>query len=265
MRILVALALSVFAACAPEKMDGSAEAREPSAAAQSSRAVATPAYTPTVVFFGTSLTAGYGLAAERAYPAVVARLAHKDGVSLRAVNAGLSGETSAGALRRIDWVLRNPADIVVIEIGANDGLRALDVAATERNIRQLVRRVQRTRPRASVLLVQMEAPPNFGPDYTNRFRRMYSAVACEAGVMLVPFLLEGVAAVPELNQADGLHPNAVGAERIAANVWKVLRPVVEARRTGTSSPTLVPSSTGCSDFAARSQRGVVRQLWIDYT
>jgi acyl-CoA thioesterase-1 len=264
MTVLVAV-LSAVVACAPEKMDGSAEAREPSVAAQSSRAVATAANTPTVVFFGTSLTAGYGLAAERAFPAVVARLANGEGLSVRAVNAGLSGETSAGALRRVDWVLRNPADIVVIETGANDGLRALDVAATERNIRQIVRRVQRTRPGASVLLVQMEAPPNFGPQYTGRFRRMYSTVACETGVMLVPFLLDGVAAVPELNQADGLHPNAVGAERIAANVWKVLKPVVEARRAGAVAPTLGPNSGACSDFAARRHPGVVRDSRTDYT
>jgi acyl-CoA thioesterase I len=263
--LLAALALAAVSACAPEKMDGSAEAREPSVAAQSSSTDANPAIAPTVVFFGTSLTAGYGLAAERAFPAVVARLAKQDGVPLRAVNGGLSGETSAGALRRVDWVLRGPADIVVIETGANDGLRALDVAATQRNITQIVRRVQRTQPRASVLLVQMEAPPNFGRDYTSRFRGMYSAVACETGVMLVPFLLEGIAAVPELNQADGLHPNAAGAERMAANVWKVLKPVVEARRTGTGAPILVPSSSDCSNFAARARPRVVRAVGIDYT
>ena len=234
-------------------------------AAPNSTGVETSARAPTVVFFGTSLTAGYGLAAERAFPAVVARLAKEDGVPLRAVNGGLSGETSAGALRRVDWVLRNPADIVVIETGANDGLRALEIEATQRNITQIVRRVQRTRPRASVLLVQMEAPPNFGPAYTSGFRRMYSAVACETGVVLVPFLLEGIAAVPELNQADGLHPNAAGAERMAANVWKVLRPVVEARRGGRSAPILAPGSSECSNFAARTSPGVVRVRGIGYT
>lgn len=207
-------------------MDGSAEARQPSRPQTRAASVAAASRVPTVLFFGTSLTAGYGLTADRAYPAVLERLATKDGVRIRAINAGLSGETSAGALRRIDWVLRNPADIVVIETGANDGLRALDVDATRANITELVRRVQRAHPRARVLLVQMEAPPNFGLDYMLRFRGMYSTVASETGATLVPFLLEGVVAVPELNQADGLHPNVAGAERVAQNVWRMLKPVV---------------------------------------
>jgi acyl-CoA thioesterase-1 len=256
MTILVALVVSAFAACAPEKMDGSAEARQASRTQTGAASAATAARVPTVLFFGTSLTAGYGLTADRAYPAVVERLANKDGARIRAINAGLSGETSAGALRRIDWVLRNPVDIVVIETGANDGLRALDVDATRANIAQIVRRVQRAHPRARILLVQMEAPPNFGLDYTLRFRDMYSTIASETGATLVPFLLEGVAAVPELNQADGLHPNVAGAERIAQNVWRILRPVVESISSQSSRADFGPAHIG---------RGVVKRPLVGYT
>ncbi|CAN5264889.1 arylesterase [soil metagenome] len=188
--------------------------------------------TPAVVFIGTSLTAGYGLAAERAYPAVVGRLAASENLPIRIVNAGLSGETSAGALRRVDWVLRSPADVVVVETGANDGLRALDIVSTRENITAIVQRIRRTHPDAHVLLVQMEAPPNFGPDYTTRFREMYPAIARETGATLVPFLLEGVAAVPGMNQADGIHPNVAGAERVARTVWTALKPVIAAAHPG---------------------------------
>ena len=179
------------------------------------------------MFLGTSLTAGYGLTPPQAYPAVVERLAAEQGTAIRAVNAGLSGETSAGALRRIDWVLRTPADIVVIETGANDGLRALEIEATRANIREIIARIRATQPTARIILVQMEAPPNFGADYTSRFRSMYGEIAAESGVTLIPFLLDGVAAVPDLNLQDGIHPNAAGAERVATNVWRTLGPVVE--------------------------------------
>jgi acyl-CoA thioesterase-1 len=240
-RAAAALAALLVACGSNDKMDGDAEARQSpdvaflpapaSAAQQRTPAPAPRAQTvapPTVVFFGTSLTAGYGLSADRAYPAVVARLAAETDNPIRAVNAGQSGETSAGALRRIDWVLGNtPADVYVIETGANDGLRALDVNVTRQNITALIRRIRSARPQAPVLLVQMEAPPNFGATYTTSFRRMYPEIARATGATLVPFLLEGVAALPEMNQADGLHPNVAGAERVAANVWTHLRPAVE--------------------------------------
>jgi len=208
-------------------VEESATPQEGASAAATAVAVA-PADTPTVVFIGTSLTAGYGLTPDRAYPAAVQRLAAADNLPVRMVNAGLSGETSAGALRRVEWVLRSPADVVVIETGANDGLRALDIDATRANITGIVQRIRRAQPAARVFLVQMEAPPNFGPDYTARFRDMYPAIARETGATLVPFLLEGVAAVPELNQSDGIHPNIAGAERVAGTVWTALKPAVAA-------------------------------------
>jgi acyl-CoA thioesterase-1 len=178
---------------------------------------------PTVVFMGTSLTAGYGLSDPgQAYPAVLQRRVDSLGLGVRIVNAGLSGETSAGALRRVDWVLRGPVDAFVLETGANDGLRALDVDSTRANIVAAIRRVRSLRPSARIYLVQMEAPPNLGADYTRRFRGMYPAVARAEGVALLPFLLEEVAGRPALNQPDGVHPTAEGARQVAATLWPAL-------------------------------------------
>jgi acyl-CoA thioesterase-1 len=172
---------------------------------------------------GTSLTAGYGLSDPgQAYPAVLQRRADSLGLGVRVVNAGLSGETSAGALRRVDWVLRGPVDAFVLETGANDGLRALDVDSTRANIVAAIRRVRSVRPGARIYLVQMEAPPNLGADYTRRFREMYPAVARAERVELLPFLLEKVAGRPALNQPDGVHPTAEGARQVAATLWPAL-------------------------------------------
>jgi acyl-CoA thioesterase-1 len=182
----------------------------------------------TVLFIGTSLTAGLGLDPEDAYPRLVQRLADSAGLDYEFVNAGLSGETSAGALRRVDWLLRGDADVIVVETGANDGLRGLDVDSTAANIRAVVRKVKTARPSAVILLAQMEAPPNLGERYTGAFRRMFQTVARDEGVILLPFLLEGVAGVPRLNQPDGIHPNEDGEEIVAANVWRALRPVLES-------------------------------------
>ena len=184
---------------------------------------------PTVVFFGTSLTAGPGLEPEEAYPALVEKLAAKDGLPIKAVNAGLSGETTAGAVRRIDWVLRNPADLVVIETGANDALRGLDPDSARANIERVVGRVKRVQPGARIALIQMEAPPNFGSPYTRRFHAIYPGIATRENLVLIPFLLEGVAGVGSLNQGDGLHPNPAGAKIVAANVWRGIAPLVKER------------------------------------
>ena len=181
---------------------------------------------PTVVFMGTSLTAGYGLSDPgQAYPALLQRRADSLGLRVRVVNAGLSGETSAGALRRVDWVLRGPVDAFVLETGANDGLRALDVDATRANVVAAIRRVRALRPTARIYLVQMEAPPNLGADYTARFRGLYPEVAKAEGVTLLPFLLAEVAGRPGLNQPDGIHPTAAGAERVASTLWPALEPL----------------------------------------
>ena len=177
---------------------------------------------PTILFIGTSLTAGLGVDPGDAFPAVVGRMLDSAGHPVRIINAGVSGETSAGARTRIDWVLRQPADVIVLETGANDGLRGLSVSAARENIRAILDRIRAKQPSARVLLVQMEAPPNLGEAYTRGFRAMYPALAKENGVELVPFLLEGVAGVPSLNQEDGIHPNRAGARIVARTIYAAL-------------------------------------------
>ncbi len=193
-----------------------------------STSVATTAATGGVraLIVGTSLTAGLGLDADSAYPAVLQRLADSAGFKVTIVPAGLSGETSAGALRRVDWLLRDRADLVVIETGANDGLRGLDPDTTQANIVAIVRKVRAAHPQARVLLAQMEAPTNLGPRYTREFRDLFMTVARDEGVSLIPFFLDGIAGNPALNQDDGIHPNEEGARRAARNMWKVLAPAL---------------------------------------
>lgn len=180
------------------------------------------------MFLGTSLTAGLGLEPDSAYPSVVRRLAVKDGHDVDVINAGLSGETSAGALRRADWLLSQPLAVVVIETGANDGLRGLNPDSTAANITALIGKVRAAQPRAAIVLAQMEAPTNLGAVYTRQFRAVYGSVAARAGVRLLPFILDGVAGKSALNQDDGIHPTAEGARRVAANVYRSLRPVLDS-------------------------------------
>jgi len=187
---------------------------------------ATSIRNPVVVFFGTSLTAGYGLEPEQAFPVLIEKKAQSEGLPIEAINAGLSGETTAGAARRIDWVLRTPADLVVIEGGANDALRGLSPDAARANLEQVIAAVRRKQPSAKIVLVQMEAPPNFGEAYTRSFRTIYADIAKKEGIPLLPFLLNGVAGIPRLNQADGIHPNLAGERIVADNLWGALKPIV---------------------------------------
>jgi acyl-CoA thioesterase-1 len=183
---------------------------------------------PVVVFLGTSLTAGLGL--EREEDVWVERLAQKAdsaGTPIRAVNAGVSGETSAGGLRRLDWILRDPLDLLVVELGANDGLRGLGPEQLSENLTQIVRRTRTRRPEARVAIAAMEAPPNLGPFYTDAFRAVFAEVAQREDAVLIPFLLDGVAGVPELNQSDGIHPLPEGHRMMADNAWEVLGPLIE--------------------------------------
>jgi acyl-CoA thioesterase-1 len=181
----------------------------------------------TILFLGTSLTAGLGLEPDSAYPQQIQRKIDASGLPYQVVNAGVSGETSAGLLRRLDWVLRRPADVIVVEIGANDGLRGLSVDATRATIGQVLARIRRERPDATILLAQMEAPPNLGQQYTSAFSAMFPDLAREHGATLIPFLLEGVAGVSRLNQNDGIHPNDAGERIVADNVWRVLQPLLQ--------------------------------------
>lgn len=179
-----------------------------------------------MLIVGTSLTAGLGLDPESAYPAILQRKLDSAGVPFRVVNAGYSGETSAGALRRIEWLLRDSARVVMIETGANDGLRGQNVDSTRATLSAIVRRVKTLAPAALILLAQMESPPNLGERYTTAFRAMFPAVAREERVILVPFLLDRVAGVPAMNQVDGIHPNEAGAKIVADNVFRAIFPVL---------------------------------------
>ena len=184
--------------------------------------------THTVVFFGDSLTAGYGLddPATEAYPALIQEKINAEKLSWRVVNAGLSGETSAGGLRRVDWILRQPADVFVLALGANDGLRGIDPVVSTANLQGIINRVRAVYPVAKIVLVGMQMPPNYGEEYTKAFAAMYPALAAKNHLPLVPFLLEGVGGRSELNQPDGVHPTAQGAAVAAENVWKVLEPLL---------------------------------------
>jgi len=185
-----------------------------------------PADAPAVVFLGDSLTAGYGLDPDQAYPALIQRKIDEAGLRYRVINAGVSGETSAGARRRIEWLLAQPVAVLVVETGANDGLRGQDPAATADNIQAIIDRARRPPSPPKVVLVAMEALPNYGPDYVRRFRGIYPQLAKRNGAVLIPFLLDGVAGVPALNQADGVHPTAEGQRKLAETVWKALRPLL---------------------------------------
>jgi acyl-CoA thioesterase-1 len=180
-----------------------------------------------VVFLGTSLTAGLGLDPDQAYPALIQAKIDSAGLPYTAVNAGVSGETSAGALRRIDWLLAQPVAVLVIETGANDALRGLDVDTMTANIQAIVDRARKLDPPPAIVLVGMRAPPNLGPDYGRRFRAAYSGLAERNKLPLVPFLLDGVAGRPSLNQADMIHPTAQGQRMLAETVWRVVGPVLK--------------------------------------
>ena len=181
-----------------------------------------------VVVLGTSLTAGLGLDPDDAYPALLQAKADSARLPVTIVNAGLSGETSAGALRRATWVLEQPAALVILEVGANDGLRGVDPDSTYANLVRLVETVRAQRPGAAIALVQMEAPSNLGRAYTRRFHEAYVRASKATAVPLWPFLLDGVAGVARLNQADGIHPNPQGSRRVAANMWTSLEPALRA-------------------------------------
>ncbi len=182
-----------------------------------------------ILFIGTSLTAGYGIGEAFAFPAVIQARIDSAALPFHVINAGVSGETSAGGLRRIDWMLQQPVDILVVELGANDGLRGLSVESMRENLDSILRRARETYPDIQLVLLGMEAPPNLGPDYRTTFRNVYRDLASTYDAALVPFLLDGVAAQPSLNLDDGIHPNLEGQRRVADNVWDVLGPLLRER------------------------------------
>jgi len=183
-----------------------------------------------ILFFGDSLTAGYGLEQGEGFPEILQQKIDSLGLSYQVVNAGLSGETSAGGKNRIDWVLKQNVDVFVLELGANDGLRGIPLEETRNNLQQIIDFVREQNPDIEIILAGMQIPPNMGQDYTSEFKAIFPELAKKNEVHLIPFLLKDVAGNPDLNQEDGIHPTAEGQEIVADNVWEVLKDVVQNKK-----------------------------------
>ena len=181
----------------------------------------------TILFFGNSLTAGLGVEPEEAFPALVGQKIDSAGLGYTVVNAGLSGETTAGGRSRVGWVLRQPVDVFVLELGGNDGLRGLPLTDTRRNLQAIIDTVRRISPQTQIVLAGMQIPPNLGADYANEFKEVYADLAQKNNLVLIPFLLEGVGGVAKLNQPDGIHPTPAGHRLIARTVWDILQPLLK--------------------------------------
>ena len=180
-----------------------------------------------VLFFGDSITAGYGIDPAQAFPALIQQKTDALGWHFKVVNAGLSGETTAAGLRRIDWILKRRIDFLVLELGGNDGLRGIPLHTTRANLQSIIDRTKKKYPQAQIVVAGMQMPPNLGPEYTAQFRAIFPYLAKENSIALIPFLLEGVGGVAELNLSDAIHPTPEGHRVVAENVWKVLKPVLE--------------------------------------
>jgi acyl-CoA thioesterase-1 len=193
-----------------------------------SGAVSTAAEPRTVLFYGDSLSAGYGLEdpAGLSFPGLIQAKITEASLPYRVVNAGLSGETTAGGLRRIDWILRQQVDVFILELGGNDGLRGLPVATSRGNLVAIIERVRAKNPSVKILLAGMQMPTSMGPDYTVAFAAMFPEIAEQQKVTLIPFLLEDVGGMPSMNLPDGIHPNPEGHRRVAETVWTYLKPLL---------------------------------------
>ena len=226
-RLAISLFLLLLAvACTRNAPDqGQAQPANNSASATPSPSETGEPQRPRIVMLGDSLTAGLGLVESQSFPALIQQKVDADGYKFEVVNAGVSGDTSAGGLRRLQWALEGDVRVLVIALGGNDGLRGLSAAEMKNNLEEII---THARERGIVcILAGMEAPPNFGPEYTAAFRTAFRDVALKNRVLFLPFLLDKVAGQPALNQADGIHPNAQGAAIVAENVWAVLRPVLD--------------------------------------
>ena len=229
-RLFCVGALAGLVGCARAETPADSSGQAASAGQQSSTPdPATAGALPRIVFLGDSLTAGLGIAKEDAVPALIQKRLRQEGYAYEVINAGNSGDTSDGGLTRLDWSLAGDVDVLVLELGANDGLRGLPPENTRKNLERIV---ETAKDRGiAVLLTGMEAPPNYGPAYTSQFRDTFRRVAEEEDVAFMPFFLEGVAGVARLNQPDGIHPTAEGARIIAANVWRYLEPLLMKTRS----------------------------------
>lgn len=224
-RAALALTLALLSACDRRTVQAQASAPDPATAPGTMPSVPV-GQTRTLVFLGDSLTAGHGVDRDAAFPALIEARLQAAGRPWKVVNAGVSGDTTAGGVTRLDWVFRSKPEVLVVALGANDGLRGLPVEASEENLRAILERARKEG--CAVLLVGMQMPENLGPAYRARFAALYPRLAKDFGVPLLPFLLEGVAMDRALNQADGIHPTAEGHRRVAETVWKALDPVLRA-------------------------------------
>jgi len=179
-----------------------------------------------IIFLGNSITAGYGVGESQAFPALIQNKIDSLKLNYKVINAGISGETSADGLSRIDWILKQPIDVFVLELGGNDGLRGILLSGTSQNLQAIIDAVHKKYPQAKLILAGMEIPPNMGKKYTDEFRALYGELAKKNNTLLIPFLLKGVGGEPALNQADGIHPNEEGHKIVAENVWAVLKNVL---------------------------------------
>ena len=217
--VLIALVLAIGCSRAPETPPTAPAPHAPEAPK-----APTPRRAPRIVFLGDSLTAGLGLAADRSFPSLIEQKLKDKGLDYEVVNAGVSGDTSAGGVRRLEWSLDGDVRVLIVALGANDGLRGLSTTEMKKNLAAVLDRARQRK--VAVILAGMEAPPNYGAEYTRDFRNVYAELAKEYQVRFIPFLLRGVAGEASLNQADGIHPNIRGAEIVADLVWKELEPVL---------------------------------------
>src|SRR6186713_1083089 len=214
--IIASLILMLFSSCTNNKKPADSNQNN------TPTEITTNTKKKTIVFFGNSLTAGYGVSPSEAFPAIIQKKIDSLGLPYNVINAGVSGETSSGGKTRIDWILREPVDIFVLELGANDGLRGTPLSETKKNLQDIIDKVKAKYPDSKLVFAGMEIPPNMGQAYTTEFRNIYIDLAAKNKMTLIPFLLEGVGGEPELNQADGIHPTAEGHLIVAENVWKQL-------------------------------------------
>jgi acyl-CoA thioesterase I len=185
-----------------------------------------PSNTKTIIFFGNSLTAGYGLDPDQAFPTLIGNRLDSFHLPYKVINAGISGETSAGGMSRLSWTLRQPVDIFVLELGANDGLRGIPLNSTRDNLQAIIDTVRKRYPAAKIVLAGMQIPPNMGDAYAKTFRDLFPKLAKKNNLTLIPFLLDGVGGNPALNQGDGIHPNYPGEKIVTETVWKALQPLL---------------------------------------
>ncbi len=214
----------LLVACSGEKKEAGEEVKD----SVQTGVPATDTRKKTILFFGNSLTAGYGLDdPSQSFSGLIQERIDSLRLNYHVVNAGVSGETTSGGNSRIDWVLKNPLDVFVLELGGNDGLRGIPVAETRKNLQGIIDKVKKKYPDAKLVLAGMQMPPSMGNQYTTEFRKLYKELADQNGIKLIPFLLEGVGGEAKLNQKDGIHPTAEGHKIVAENVWEVLKGILE--------------------------------------